>query len=130
RVCGDHFFARHSIDYTGFRSYFHGFSIWDEHHCALGWDETITWFELLGVIPVPVIWRGVFNEAVLKKLAREIDTSSTEGFVVRLTSAFDYSKFSTSAAKWVRAQHVTSTTHWAHSVIVPNTLQKCNNVEN
>ena len=128
RVCGENLFARHSIEYTALPSYFQGFSIWDEHNCALGWDATITWFELLDIIPVPVIWRGVFNETVLKKLAREIDTSSTEGFVVRLTSAFDYSKFSTSVAKWVRTQHVTSTTHWARSVIVPNILQKCNNV--
>ena len=122
RVCGENLFARHSIEYSDLPSYFMGFSVWDETNTALSWDATIEWFDLLGIISVPAVWRGYFDADVLRHLSKTIDTNTTEGFVVRVTDSFGYDEFASSIAKWVRPNHVTTDKHWSHSEIVANKL--------
>ena len=123
RVCGENLYARHSIAYTSLPSYFLGFSIWDDTNTALSWDDSITYFELLGITPVDTLYRGTFDEAVLKTLAKTIDTQSQEGFVVRTVNSFHYSEFKHRVAKWVRPKHVNTSSHWMHTTVVPNTLK-------
>ena len=124
RVCGENLYAKHSLGYTNLPSYFLGFSVWDADNVCLSWDDTLLYFELLGITPVRELWRGIFSEAVLKGLAAELNTEEQEGFVARPTASFHYSQFSSVVAKFVRAGHVTTTEHWAHSSIVPNLLRK------
>ena len=122
RVCGENMFAKHSIFYDNLKSYFYGFSLWNEHNVALSWDDTIEWFNLIGIEPVPVLWRGIFDEEVLKKLASDMDFEKQEGFVIRLAGEFRYEDADISIAKFVRPRHVQTTQHWMHSRIIPNQL--------
>lgn len=122
RVCGENLYARHSIEYEALPSYFLGFSLWTDKNVALGWDDTLEYFRLLGIEPVPELYRGVFDERVLRKLAAELDTSRNEGFVVRLDAEIPYAQFGQSVAKWVRGGHVQTDEHWMHAAVIPNGL--------
>lgn len=122
RICGENLYARHSLAYDSLPSYFMGFSVWNEQNVALGWDDTLEFFELLGIVPVPVLYRGPFDEAVLRKLAKSLDTRTQEGFVVRRTGPIPYEAFGQSVAKWVRPGHVQTDEHWMHKAVTPNQL--------
>lgn len=123
RICGENLYARHSIAYDALPSYFLGFSVWDADNWALSWDETLDWFELLGITPVETLWRGTFDVRKLEALAAGLDTETQEGFVVRLADGFAYADFGRSVAKWVRPGHVQTDTHWMHQAVVPNGLE-------
>ena len=122
RICGENLYARHSIAYEALPSYFMGFSVWTEENVALSWDDSLEFFELLDIEPVPTLYRGVFDETVLRNLAKDMDTQRNEGFVVRLAGAIQYPDFAKSAAKWVRAKHVQTDEHWMHAAVQPNQL--------
>lgn len=55
--------------------------------------------------------------------AEAIVESGREGIVVRNREAFHYDDFQSNVAKYVRANHVTSSEHWSHQQIVPNKLR-------
>lgn len=122
RICGENLYARHSIAYESLPSYFLGFSAWTQDNAALSWDDTVAMFLAIGVEPVQVIWRGIFDEAALRKIGRSWDCSAEEGFVLRLADAFKFEDFDKSVAKWVRANHVQTDKHWMTQRIVPNGL--------
>jgi hypothetical protein len=124
RVCGENLFASHSIAYSTLPSYFMGFSIWNEANECLPWDETLEWFELLGIQPVPVLFDGLYDDRILRKLHQpEVDGQEQEGWVLRLADGFNYGAFRTAMAKFVRAGHVQTTKHWMHGQpVVPNRL--------
>lgn len=124
RVCGENLFAKHSISYDDLESYFMGFSIWDDQNFCLSWEDTISWFALLNVQPVKVIYEGSYDEKILKELLKTMDFSKQEGYVIRLNDKFHYSEFDKSVAKFVRDKHVQTDKHWRHSAIVPNVLKK------
>lgn len=123
RVCGENLYATHSIFYSDLESYFLGFSIWNDVNQCLGWDDTVEWFELIGIEPVPVLYRGLFDESMLRKLASTIDTDRMEGYVIRLAEPFQYARFNYSVAKWVRPSHAQTDSHWMHREVVPNQLR-------
>ncbi len=120
RICGENLYALHSIFYETLPTYFFVFSIWDETNRALAWDETVTWASLLGLHTVPVLWRGLWDEAAVQGLA--IDVERQEGYVVRTTQGFDYADLTRHVAKWVRPRHVQTDEHWMHRAVVPNRL--------
>jgi len=121
RVCGENLYAQHSIVYQQLKSYFYGFSLWNENNECLSWDDTLTWFEMLGIAAPPVLYRGPWDEAIIQSLA--FDTNKVEGYVVRLEDSFAYENFSKSVAKWVRKGHVQTDQHWMFAEIVPNNLE-------
>lgn len=123
RICGENLYARHSIAYDDLPSYFLGFSVWDGNIC-LPWIETLVYFEMLGIYPVPVIYKGIWDEALLRELASKLDTEKQEGFVVRFAVGFKYDEFSIRVAKWVRGGHVQTDDHWMFQKVVPNKLCK------
>jgi hypothetical protein len=114
RVCGENVFAKHSIHYGNLPSYFMGFSIWNEKNICLSWDETLEWFQLLGIVPVPVLYRGIFNETKIKQLWNPCKHSSSEGYVVRLSKQLDYGTFRFAVGKFVRKDHIQTVKHWMH----------------
>lgn len=118
RICGENLYAKHSLHYSDLNSYFYGFSVWDETNTCLSWQDTIEYLTLLGLDHVPVLYTGPFN-----KLTVNIDESKSEGYVVRLQSAFHYDNFAKSVAKYVRCNHVGTDEHWMHSAIIPNKLK-------
>lgn len=124
RICGENMYARHSIAYDSLPSYFMVFNIWDERNWTLSWDNTLEWAELMDVKTVPVLYRGPWDEGLLKELAQECETKreKVEGYVVRATRSFPFTHFGHRAAKYVRAKHVNTSTHWMSEEIVPNKL--------
>lgn len=124
RLCGENLYARHSIHYRNLPAHFLLFSIWDEKNVALSWDDMTTWAELLEVPVVPVLYRGPWDEAVVRGLYRaELNGDECEGYVVRVARAFTYREFPTVVGKFVRAQHVHTHGHWMREAVVPNGLK-------
>lgn len=124
RVTNENLYARHSIGYEDLPSYVLGIFVWNERNIALSWDETLEWFELLRITPVPVIWRGKFTRNKMIEIAESIDTERQEGFVVRRADEIPYGSFGKRVAKWVRKGHVQTEDHWMHAQIVPNGLAR------
>src|SRR5206468_330372 len=106
---GENVYAKHSLHYKGLTSYFYVFAIFNHHNVCISWDETIEYANLLGLDVVPVLYRGVWNEAKVKAcyLGRSVFDAEQEGYVVRTTAAFPHSTCSSHFAKYVRAEHVT-----------------------
>lgn len=125
RICGENMFALHSIAYSELETYFYGFSLWEGETC-LSWDDTLMWFKLLGIQPVPVLYRGKFDLAKIDELTAKLDPNTQEGLVVRCTSAFTMADFEQKApkiAKWVRKGHVQTDEHWMLREVIPNKLK-------
>jgi hypothetical protein len=125
RICGENLWAEHSIHYDNLPSYFMGFSLWNERNVCLSWDDTLEWFELLGVTPVPVLYDGLFDNCEFVNIERNLDFKIDEGYVVRVADSFKYGEFRSSVAKYVRQGHVQTTKHWrAGRAFTPNNLAK------
>lgn len=123
RVCGENLWAKHSLSYDKLFSYFYGFGVWKENIC-LSWEETQLFFEEFGIVSVPVLYSGPWNEDIIRNLEKTMNFLHQEGYVVRVAREFSYNEFSTCVAKYVRKNHVTTDDHWRNSVIVPNKLQE------
>lgn len=123
RICGENLFAKHSIFYKNLKTYFNLFSVWDAKNRCLSWDETIEWAELLSLQTVPVLYRGIWDEDLIKSLyGPTYHDNECEGFVVRNAKAFPYQDFSRNLAKFVRANHVQTNKHWIKTSIIKNKL--------
>lgn len=120
RVCGENLYAEHSIRYDDLESYFEVFSIWNDQNRALSWDDTVEWCEMLDLVHVPVMWRGGWDENVIRAI--DFDEETTEGYVVRVADAFHYGEFKRNLAKSVRSNHVQTSEHWMHKEVTPNGL--------
>lgn len=129
RVCGENMFAVHSIKYENLKSYFYGFSIWNEKNECLPWKETLEWFDLLGIQPVPVMYRGIYNRALIERMGKTLDWKEFEGYVIRPADGFPFSDFKKVVGKWVRKGHVQTIKHWMHGQIMENNLLKENEDE-
>lgn len=121
RICGENLYALHSINYEKLISYFYGFSIWNSNLC-LSWNDTLEYFELLGITPVKELYRGIYDEDKIKSILTNLNTDVIEGGVLRLADSFHYNDFKTSVAKYVRKNHVQTDEHWAHKEIIPNKM--------
>lgn len=120
RVCGENLYAQHSIAYDDLPSYFMGFQVWDKLTC-LSWDDTMLWFGLLGIAPVPVLYDGTFSGINLDAL--KADWKKREGYVIRVARAFEYGEFRNVVGKFVRKDHIQTVKHnWSAQAVVPNKL--------
>lgn len=119
RICGENLYAKHSVEYHDLESYFLVFSTWENNVCH-SWDDTLEYIQYFQLNPVREIYRGEFDLDYIKSI--QLDTSKSEGYVVRLASSFYYEEFSKSVVKWVRKGHVQTDAHWMHSEIIPNKL--------
>lgn len=118
RVCGENLYARHSISYDNLPSYFLGFSLWELDRC-LAWDETLEWFDALGILSVPILYDGVFDQQIIQRLW----TGKGEGYVIRVADSFRLDEFSSYAGKFVRENHVQTDIHWTNNW-TPNKLKQ------
>lgn len=121
RICGENMYARHSIPYTNLESYFYVYSIWEKGR-ALSWDDTVAYCDVLSLSHVPVLWRGTWDEGIVRGIAEALDTNVTEGIVVRVARGFRAGEFKRVVAKWVRQGHVQTDEHWMNAAVVPNQL--------
>lgn len=123
RVCGEYLYAQHSVTYDALPSFFLAFSVWDDANVCQSWDDTSAFAAQLDLNTVPVLYEGPYRDDLADQIADDLDTETSEGFVIRLAKAFPYDAFQSSVVKWVRAGHVQSRTHWRNAPIVPNGLQ-------
>lgn len=125
RICGENVYAVHSIAYDALPAHFLVFSIWNGRNECLPWDETVLWATLLGLATVPVLYRGPWDEAAVRKLDSAVKSElggDREGYVVRLADSFHYRVFRQSVSKYVRKGHVQTDEHWKSREVVPNRL--------
>lgn len=121
RVCAENLYRRHSIAYDDLPAWLLGFHVWNEKNICLPWDETLEWFELLGVTPVETIYDGPFDGELLRSI--QFDRDRMEGWVMRIAGEIPYGDYGRLAAKFVRADH--NHLHGSrHAPIVPNRLGK------
>lgn len=123
RVVGENLYAQHSIRYENLKQWIEVFAIFDEHNTALSWDAMVEWCDLLGLIHVPVLWCGIWDEDQIRYKGYQLDRETQEGYVVRVANAIRYSDWSTHVAKWVRKGHVQTKEHWTKTWI-PNQLER------
>jgi hypothetical protein len=122
RVCGENMYAMHSIFYDSLKSYFYGFSVWNDQNVALSWDDTLDWFGLLGITPAPVLYDGIYDEEIIRGLWTEGDWARVEGYVMRVADPIPFDDFHKMVGKFVRPNHVQTSEHWMSNAIVPNLL--------
>lgn len=121
RIVGEYLYARHSVEYAALPSYFLGFA-WITEGTVQDWDQTLERFSALGITPVPILHRGRFDDTTVAQVTDALDLKRQEGFVVRTTAAFPEDQMQSHIAKYVRAGHVQSDTHWMKAEIVRNGL--------
>ena len=123
RICGENLFAVHSIAYTGLKSYFYLFSVWNQNNTAITWDETVQFADKFNIPYVPVLYRGIFDETIIKSLYNKTFCGNEmEGYVVRLVNSFQYNDFAQSVAKYVRPNHIKSNNHWMNQEVIRNSI--------
>lgn len=99
------------------------FNIWNEHNVCLSWDETEEWAALLGLVTVPVLYRGPWDEQRIRTLFDPYERQDkTEGIVVRVSRRFAFDEFSRVVAKVVRENHARTDQHWMHRSVITNRL--------
>lgn len=124
RICGENLYAKHAIEYKNLDDWFFMFGVWEGNKC-LSWDDTLEYIELLNLKHVPVLYRGNFNEDIIKKLyKKEYDGNEMEGYVVRLTDSFHMKDFRKCVGKYVRKNHVGDHGFWMNSKITINKTKK------
>lgn len=124
RIYGENVYAQHSIAYDNLDTYFYGFNMWERLTC-LSWDETLEYFELIGITPVRVIYRGIYDEKAIAAEIAKLDLTKDEGIVLRKAKAFTYAEYRNSVCKWVRPGHVQTNKHWMYGQrVVPNKLKE------
>ncbi len=111
RICGENMFWVHSIVYTQLPSYFLMYNMWEDETC-LSWDKTKEYADKFGLSLTPELYRGVYDEELIRNLWSEKVSDTMEGYVVRLADSFTLSNFPQSLAKFVRKDHVQTDEHW------------------
>lgn len=118
RVCGENLFAEHTIHYGNLASYFYAFSVWNDKNVCLSWDESLEWFQLLGLSVVPVLYEGPWDEEMLRGLHKPVhDGCECEGYVVRVRKAFHYRDYRRCVGKYVRKGQVGRHDFWTGRVV-------------
>jgi len=123
RVCGENLYAEHSIRYEDLPTYFMVFSVWNEKNNVLSWDEMKEFCDERGLVVVPELYRGIWDEEKIRGLwpyEGLFGEAEPEGYVVRTVEGFNYNDFSRHLGKWVRPKHVQTNQHWMHSQVTPN----------
>lgn len=124
RICCENMYGKHTIHYHNLPFYMFLLSVWNESNICLSWDETLEWSEVLGVPTPKQLYRGIWDETLVKQLYSPIiDGDECEGFVVRNVRKFPYGEFQENVAKWVRASHVSTDKHWAYNPVVKNMIK-------
>lgn len=125
RICGENMYAEHSIKYDDLTSYLIGFGVWTDRNICLSWDDSLEWFELLGIEPNRTLYEGPYNEKLIRELENDLNFERDEGYVMRIRDSFTYNEYRKYVGKYVRAGHVQSAKHWMHGQqVIPNRLRE------
>jgi len=90
----------------------------------LSWSETKEYCNLLGLNYVPVLYEGLYNNIDWDKLySVSRFGGEQEGYVMRLSSKFNFTHHGNSIVKWVRKGHVTTNHNWMYSSYEKNEME-------
>lgn len=135
QLFGEWCYAKHSIEYSELPGYFLLFNVRYLNYTLdladwASWEEVEFWAKEIGVSTVPVLFKGTINsEKELKTLVESFMTQPSacggirEGVVARVQREFKDDDFDTCVLKCVRKNHVNTSAHWLHQVIVKNKLR-------
>jgi len=119
-IFGENLYAIHSITYERLDAYFYVFAVRD-NGLWLSWDEVEWYAQLLDLLTVPVLERGIFSAPQLEAIiaAQQAQGShfggESEGIVCRAAEAFSEDDFSMNVLKYVRKNHVQTDEHWTRN---------------
>lgn len=130
---GEWCFAKHSIFYNKLLSYLFLFGVKNvTTNVWLSWLEVNDWAKLIRIPTVPII-----NENITFTTIKDLETFVTEetkktsacgltleGIVLRKRKEIADKDFSQMVTKWVRKEHVKTSTHWKHQEMIRNRLRK------
>lgn len=112
RISGESVHARRSVEYEDLAGPILVFGAWHGRE-LLSWDDTLAFSEGLALPTVPLLYRGYDFDSAVKAWERSGKTvDDSEGFVVRDAGEFSLSAFSHHIAKWVRENHVRTSSDW------------------
>lgn len=133
---GEYVYAKHSIAYSELPGYFLLFGIrvdsFENPKVGLwkSWQGVKEWARHLNIPTVPELEKTEVSSAkelqdVVEKHMNQpsVYGGEREGVVVRRTEGFSDNSFDKAIAKSVRANHVTTSKHWANQKIIPNKLK-------
>ena len=122
RICGENLYAKHTLFYDRLPSWFLAFSIYDDKGWCLKWDDFTEWCDLIGMNYVPVLYRGIYDETAIKKCYTGVSKygDTQEGYVCRVADKFKSSDFQSNVFKFVRKNHVGTSSHWMYEKMVVN----------
>jgi len=120
-IFGEGMYGIHSIEYKKLKSYFYMFGIRD-NNIWISWENVEEYSYLLNIPTVPVLFKGIINtENELKEITERLSKMPSklggirEGIVVRNAGLFHNDDFGDNVMKWVRKDHVTTSTHWTRN---------------
>lgn len=126
RICGENLIRQHTIHYENLpphrRWFFNLFNVWNDRNVCLSWDEIKEWADLLEVPTAPVLYDGVWDEALVRKLwTPEREGDPMEGYVVRTHEGFCFADYRKAVGKFVREKFQVPQTHkWRYASPVFN----------
>ena len=107
RICGESLVRTHTIHYEHLmphaRWFLQVFNIWAERNQCLSWDEVTEWTLLLDLPTVPVLYRGPWDEKIVRAQWKPMfQGDPMEGYVVRLAEGFPLRDYHKAVGKFVR----------------------------
>lgn len=112
RISGESVYARRSVSYEDLPGVYMVFGIWDEDGKLLSWKDTEYFANELGLPTVPVLYDGDNFNTAINAWKSQKDSTTSEGFVIRDAESFSQELFGERMAKWVRPNHVTTSSDW------------------
>ena len=99
------------------------FSVWNELNVCLPRDETEEWAQRLGLVTVPVLYRGIWDEDAPRLVIRSSQTAAGSRKVMWF-GWLPHLHMTTLKALllFVRKNHVQTDEHWLSKLIEPNRL--------
>lgn len=68
RLCGENIYAFHSIFYINLPDYFLAFGIYDKNNFCLPWSDVEEICNLININTVPIIYKGIWDEKIIRNL--------------------------------------------------------------
>ncbi|KKQ99976.1 MAG: hypothetical protein UT24_C0019G0016 [Candidatus Woesebacteria bacterium GW2011_GWB1_39_12] len=129
RLSCENVYAEHSIHYSNLDNYVYLFAIWNERNEVLPFDELVEWSELLDITLCPVLWRGIWDEEIVRNIYRsKYNLDDMEGWVSWTTHGFHYKDFHKNVAKYVQSGWSENIKHggihWRDKPVIPNRLRE------
>ena len=118
---GENMEGIHSIEYENLKSYFYLFGLRQGSLWA-SWKDVKELAFLLDLQTVPELFSGVIrDDKELQEIVEDLVSQPSslggkrEGIVIRNAESFLEQNFSENVMKWVRKDHVTTSSHWTKS---------------